>query len=75
MPQPLTLIELNEEIKKVLKENLQISYWITGEISELKENTTGHCYLELVQKDESTEKIIARNRAIIWSNNYRMINH
>ncbi len=73
MSQAITLIELNEEIRNVLKNNLQISYWVTGEISELKENASGHCYLELIQKEEDSERIIARNRAIIWSNNYRMI--
>lgn len=73
MPHSITLRELNEEIKQVLNNNLQISYWVTGEISELKENANGHCYLELIQKDDDTERIIARNRAIIWSNNYRMI--
>ena len=73
MSKPLSLNELNEEIKKALSENLAISYWIAGEINSCKVNASGHCYLELVQKDENTERIIARNKAIIWAGNYRMI--
>lgn len=34
-----------------------------AEISELKTNASGHAYLELVEKDRRTEKIIAKARA------------
>jgi exodeoxyribonuclease VII large subunit len=45
--------------------------WVVAEISELKENRTGHCYLELIEKEDNT--IIARSRATIWSYTYRML--
>lgn len=70
---PLSLIELNQEIKSILKENTKKKYWVIGEISELKVNYSGHCYLELIQKDESSDQIIARSRATIWAPAYRMI--
>ncbi len=69
----LSLIELNLEIKSILKNNTQKRYWVVGEISELKVNYSGHCYLELIQKDESSDQIIARSRATIWATSYRMI--
>jgi len=65
----LSLLELNKLIQDTLKNNLEPSYWIVAEIGELKVNQKGHCYLELLQNEES--KVIARVRATIWSNTYR----
>ena len=65
----LTLSELNLEIKKSLEENLEDSYWVVAEISELKVHQKGHCYLELVEK--SDDQIVAKIRATIWSYTYR----
>lgn len=72
-PNTLSLLELNTEIKSVLKDNTAKRYWVIGEISELKTNVSGHCYLELIQKNENTEQIVARSRATIWGQNYRLI--
>ena len=69
---PLTLEALNKKIKGLIKEGLD-SHWVVAEISELTVNYSGHCYLELVQKSEKSEQLIARMRAIIWSNTYRML--
>jgi exodeoxyribonuclease VII large subunit len=70
--EPITLLELNQRIKKTIKENID-SCWILGEISEIKVNFSGHCYLELIQKDESGDQIVARSKATIWAAKYRMI--
>lgn len=69
---PVTLLELNQQIKKAVKENIE-SCWITAEISELKVNYSGHCYIELIQKDETSDQVVARSRATIWSSHFRMI--
>ncbi|MBN1952139.1 MAG: exodeoxyribonuclease VII large subunit [Bacteroidales bacterium] len=69
----LTLLQLNSEIKNVLKVHTERFYWIVGEISELKVNYSGHCYLELIQKDETSDQILARSRAMIWAQNFRLI--
>lgn len=69
----LSLLELNQRIKAYLQGSFPDYYWITAEISEIKESSTGHCYLELVQKDELASQIVAKNRATIWSDTYRML--
>jgi exodeoxyribonuclease VII large subunit len=69
----MSLYELNQEVRKVLKDNLSEYYWVIGEISEIKLNNTGHCYLELVEKDESADNLRARARAIIWSTTFRIL--
>jgi exodeoxyribonuclease VII large subunit len=69
----LTLLDLNISIKEIIKEHTEKKYWVTGEISELKINYSGHCYLELVQKDKENDQIVARSRATIWATAFRMI--
>ncbi|MDR2358685.1 MAG: exodeoxyribonuclease VII large subunit [Prevotellaceae bacterium] len=67
----ITLSEVQQRIKQTLEETLVESYWITAEINELKTNASGHCYLELVEKDADTLK--ARASATIWMNSYRLL--
>lgn len=65
----LSLFELNRLIRETLDKNLDPSYWLLAEISELRVNQKGHCYLELVEKED--DKITAKARATIWSYQYR----
>ncbi|HCE58994.1 MAG TPA: exodeoxyribonuclease VII large subunit [Prolixibacteraceae bacterium] len=71
MDQKLTLSELNKQIGEVLESAFPKGVWVVGEISELKENRNGHCYLELIERQGN--EIIARSRATIWSYTYRML--
>ena len=69
----LSLLEFNTLLKGIIRENTDNHYWVVAEISELKVNYSGHCYIELVQNDSDSDKILARSRATIWSQTYRMI--
>jgi exodeoxyribonuclease VII large subunit len=69
----LTLQELNTRIRNAIQDAFPETVWVVAEISELKENRSGHCYLELIEKDEATDDIRARMRATIWSYSYRML--
>lgn len=71
MEQKLSLSELNEQIKNTLQNTFSSAVWVVAEISELKENRSGHCYLELIEKKDA--EIIARSRATIWSYTFRML--
>lgn len=71
MEQKLTLLQLNELIKDALTGAFPTSVWVIAEVSELKENRNGHCYLELIEKQGA--EIVARTRATIWSYTYRML--
>jgi len=68
----LLLSELNEQVKDVLLDAFPEMVWVIAEISELKENRNGHCYLEFIEKNEEDE-ITARARATIWSYTFRML--
>lgn len=65
----LTLYELNEFIRQVVVLNFGQSMWVTCEISQLN-YSRGHRYLELIQKDEQSENIVARIGAVIWSRDF-----
>lgn len=65
----LTLFELTNIIKTQLEKSLEPSYWVIAEISDLKVNAKGHCYLELVEKEGSF--VSAKIRANIWAYTYR----
>ena len=47
--------------------------WLRAEISELKVNRSGHCYLNLVEKGASNAAPRAEARAVIWRSAYTSI--
>lgn len=71
MNQQLSLSELNNLIQDALVDAFPATVWVVAEVSELKQNRSGHCYLELVEKEGNS--ITARSRATIWSYTYRML--
>jgi exodeoxyribonuclease VII large subunit len=64
-----TLSELNTAIKATIELAFPESVWVVAEISEIRCNTKGHCYLELVEREE--EETIAQIRAHIWAYTFR----
>lgn len=67
-----TLLELNNLIQKGIKANFPTTIWVQTEISQLMEKN-GHAYLEFVEKEKETDRIVAKSRAICWSNTYTML--
>ena len=53
--------------------NFDSAVWIRAEISELRENPGGHCYLELIEKDKDSDALLAKTKATIWASTYRML--
>ena len=73
MPQHITLSELQSLIKRGIDDAHPLPYWVTAEISELKVNYSGHCYLELVEKGGANHVPKAKISAVIWRSTYGMI--
>ena len=69
----LSLATLNQLIKDTLNTTLEPSYWVVAEIAELRTNYSGHCYLEFIQKEEESGKVLAKIRGTIWSYTYRTV--
>ncbi|HEX2921578.1 MAG TPA: exodeoxyribonuclease VII large subunit [Bacteroidales bacterium] len=73
MTEKLTLSELQYAIRDSLYISFPEMYWIVAEISEIKENYAGHCYLELIEKQNDEKNIKARIRAVVWCKRYNFI--
>ena len=69
----LSLLELNSLVRRSLEQCLPDEYWIQTELSDVRSNTTGHCYLEFVQKDSRSNNLVAKARGMIWNNIYRLL--
>ncbi len=69
----LSLYELNNLVRHRMEDAFVDEYWVQAELSDVRSNATGHCYLELVEKDERGGSLIARARAMIWSSVYRLL--
>ena len=68
--QALSLFELNACVSAVLRHALRERYWVKAEISELHVGSSGHCYLELVEKDSEGSALVAKARATIWKQTF-----
>lgn len=67
-PETLSLSELNERVSEAISEWLPGRYWLRAETSDVRVNaSSGHCYLEFVEKDQQTSQIVARARGTIWA--------
>ena len=71
--EPIGLYQLNSLVKKVFRDRFPDTFLLVAEIADIKENRSGHCYLELVEKRESDDAVIASARATIWAYTYRML--
>lgn len=73
-PDALSLTQLNRLVKTALDEALPGTYWVRAETSEVRVNaTSGHCYLEFVEKDETTGQLVAKSRGTIWARNFAVL--
>lgn len=69
----ISLSDLQAMIKAGIDRAHPLPYWVTAEISELKVNYSGHCYLELVEKGGANHVPKAKANAVIWRSTYAML--
>lgn len=68
----MTLSGLNKRIAGLLYDSSVKNVWVTAETSDLRIKG-GHCYFELIEKDEAGINIQSRLKAIIWQSVYPKI--
>ncbi|WP_286814486.1 exodeoxyribonuclease VII large subunit [Bacteroides sp. Phil13] len=69
----LSLYDLNALVRRSLEQCLPDEYWVQAELSDVRTNSTGHCYLEFIQKDPRSNNLIAKARGTVWANVYRLL--
>jgi len=67
-----SLFELNRLVRESIECEMPDEYWVEAELSECRESR-GHCYMELIQKDEQTATPIAKASAKCWANKWLTI--
>ena len=72
MEKRLTLYELNSLLREVIECEMPNEYWVEAELSECRESR-GHCYMELIQKDEQTATPIAKASAKCWASKWMLV--
>lgn len=68
----MTLYELNSMVRDVVELGMPGSYWVEAELSEVRERS-GHCYMELVQKDLTGNSTVARASARCWRSTWASV--
>ena len=68
----ITLYELNSLLREVIECEMSNEYWVEAELSECRESR-GHCYMELIQKDEQNATPIAKASAKCWASKWMII--
>ncbi len=69
----VTLSMLAASIGGALRDKFSAGVWVVAEVSECKVNSSGHCYLSLVEREANGQAPIADIRATIWKSTYHTI--
>ncbi len=70
-PQHFTLKQVSDSIQKTISERYSRTYWVTAEMYKLNLTRKGHCYPELVQKED--DRIVVEMRGTLWKTNFDRI--
>ena len=69
-----SLSELTHSLRESIGHSYPGSVMVCAEISQLSLNSkSGHCYLDLIEKDPCSDSILAKLPAVIWRSRYSEI--
>ncbi|MBR4388557.1 MAG: exodeoxyribonuclease VII large subunit [Prevotella sp.] len=68
----LSLLELNGIVAEMVDNHLNHDYWVVAELAEVHERG-GHCYIDLVEKDQRSNTPVARAQARCWRNRWMLV--
>lgn len=71
-PKIFTLKQVVSSIRKTLEDRYHQTYWVKAEMHKLNRFPSGHCFPELLQKEDG--KIVAQISGSIWKHNFDRIN-
>lgn len=67
---PLSLSSLQQLIGNAVRQSPELQgAWVIAELSDVRA-VGGHCYMELIEKDERSGELRAKLRAVIWHSDY-----
>ena len=65
----VSLYALNEYVRRVIQLNFSEPVWIDAELAQVNQSK-GHWYIELVEKDPNIDQVIARAQGTLWSRRF-----
>lgn len=69
-----SLLEINGLVKNAIYNAFPDTCWLRAETSDVRVNmSSGHCYLEFIEKNPVTGQTVAKARASIWAKTFRML--
>ena len=68
----LSLLELNGLVRELIEVEMPNEYWVEAELSECRESR-GHCYMELIERDDHTATPVARASAKCWASKWALV--
>ena len=74
--QHITLAELQLTIRDTIADRFALPIWVSAEVADAKVNSSGHCYLELIDKganDGANGVPKAQARGVIWRSHYARV--
>lgn len=72
MNHTFSLFELNSLVREAVEEYVADEYWVEAELASAHESA-GHCYMELIQKEEGSNTPIARASARCWRSTWALL--
>ncbi|MDR1115647.1 MAG: exodeoxyribonuclease VII large subunit [Tannerella sp.] len=70
----MSLSELNTLVREAVNRALPETYWVRAETSDVRVNSSsGHCYLEFIDKDERSGQIAAKSRGTVWARIFQLL--
>ena len=72
MNDALTLLELNRIVRELIEVEMPGEYWVKAELSECRESR-GHCYMELIERQEQAATPVARASAKCWASRWAVV--
>lgn len=69
----ITLSQLQQLVRQSIENALPLPVWMSAEVSDLKVNRSGHCYLELIEKGDNDAIPRAKASAVVWRNRWEAL--
>lgn len=69
----LSVTELNRAVAGTLRDAFPETLWVRGEIQRLVRSKPGHCYFDLVDKDELRDRVRSRVRVALFRDDRRRV--
>ena len=73
MKEPLSLYELNALVRRTVEAGMPDAYWVQAELSDVRVNASGHCYVEFVQKSPLDNTLLAKARGMVWAHVFKLL--